>query len=195
MRCGDRPIARFLPRLDPDVGDAAALLGGDAAGEGIEGPGWSLEAVRTPGHTSNHLCFALVEEGALFSGDHVMGWSTTIVSPPDGDMSAYMASLASVGRRREGVFYPTHGAPVTEPAPYVAALIAHREEREAQIMATLAAGPQRIPAMVATMYADVPLHLHKAAARSVLSHLVRMREDGRVAAEGEPGPDAMWRLA
>ena len=166
-----------------------------AGGEGVEGPGWSLEAVHTPGHTSNHLCFALAEEVALFSGDHVMGWSTTIVSPPDGDMSAYMASLTRVGRRREGVFYPTHGAPVTEPAPYVAALVAHREEREAQILATLGAGPQRIPALVAAMYADVPLHLHKAAARSVLSHLVRMREDSRVAAEGEPGPDAMWRLS
>ncbi|MGE0256471.1 MAG: MBL fold metallo-hydrolase [Alphaproteobacteria bacterium] len=164
-------------------------------GDGVEGAGWSLEAVHTPGHTSNHLCFALAEERALFSGDHVMGWSTTIVSPPDGDMSAYMGSLAKVGRRPETLFYPTHGAPVTEPAPYVAALVAHREEREAQIVATLAAGPRRIPEMVAAMYADVPAHLHRAAARSVLSHLVRMREDGRVTCDGVPGAETVWRLA
>ncbi|MBM3559907.1 MAG: MBL fold metallo-hydrolase [Alphaproteobacteria bacterium] len=165
-----------------------------AEGEGVAGPDWSLEAVHTPGHTSNHLCFALAEEQALFCGDHVMGWSTTIVSPPDGDMTAYMASLAKVGRRRERIYYPTHGAPVSEPAPYVAALVAHREEREAQIAAALAGGPRHIPELVATMYADVPVNLHRAAARSVLSHLLRMHDDGRVACDGATGADAVWRL-
>ncbi len=165
-----------------------------ADGDVIAGKGWSVEAVHTPGHCSNHLCFALREEDALFCGDHVMGWSTSIVSPPDGDMAAYMASLEKVGRHPAGRYFPTHGAPIDAPKPYVKALIAHRHEREDQIIAELAAGPATIAAMVPRMYADVDPKLYPAAARSVLAHLVHMVETGRVAADGETGEDAVYRL-
>ena len=161
-------------------------------GETVAGDGWTVEGVHTPGHTSNHMCFALKEENALFPGDHVMGWSTTIVSPPDGDMYAYMASLEKLAGRLEGVYYPTHGAPITDPLPYVAALLAHRHEREDQIVACLADGIGRITDMVEKMYADVDPKLHRAAARSVLSHLIHMVETGRAASDGKPGPDTTY---
>ena len=163
-------------------------------GERIEGDGWTLEAVHTPGHTSNHLCYAFAEENALFSGDHVMGWSTTVVSPPDGDMQAYMRSLERLMARGEEVFWPTHGTSIRSPSKFVAALLAHRHEREDQIMACLASGTSTIPAMVETMYANVGRHLHAAAARSVQSHLIHMVETGRVHCDGPPGPDTAYRL-
>lgn len=164
-------------------------------GDRIEGDGWTLEAVHTPGHTSNHLCYALLEENALFPGDHVMGWSTTVVSPPDGDMRAYMRSLERLWVRGEEVFWPTHGPPITEPRTFVAALLAHRHEREDQILACLAHDAATIPEMVEIMYADVGHHLHAAAARSVLSHLIHMVETGRVRCDGPPGPDTVYRRA
>ncbi len=164
----------FMP--DVTVGD----------GDVMRGAGWTLEAVHTPGHTSNHLCFALREENALFSGDHVMGWSTTVVSPPDGDMADYMASLARLGARPESVFWPTHGPAIEAPGEFTAALIAHREAREAQIAACLEDGLTGIPDMVRRMYADVNPVLHGAAARSVLAHLIHMVETGRAACAGEP---------
>lgn len=166
-----------------------------ADGETVAGEGWSVEGVHTPGHTSNHMCFALKEENALFPGDHVMGWSTTIVSPPDGDMRAYMASLEKLTRRSERIYYPTHGAPITAPLPYVSALLDHRHEREDQILACLADGIGLIPNMVAKMYADVDPGLHRAAGRSVLSHLIHMVETGRAACEGKPAPDTNFNLA
>ena len=172
--------------FDPDV----QVRDGDV----IEGDGWTLEAVHTPGHTSNHLCYALDEENALFSGDHVMGWSTTVVSPPDGDMQAYMNSLERLKARGEQTFWPTHGPPIPRPNEFVGALLAHRHEREDQIMACLADGPSTIPRMVETMYADVGRHLHAAAARSVLSHLIHMVETRRVHCDGPPGPDTSYRL-
>ena len=165
-----------------------------ADGETVAGDGWTVEGVHTPGHTSNHMCFALKEENALFPGDHVMGWSTTIVSPPDGDMRAYMASLDKLLTRSEGIYYPTHGAPIADPPPYVAALLAHRHEREDQIVACLADGIGQIPDMVARMYADIDPKLHRAAARSVLSHLIHMVDTGRAASDGTPGPDTAYRL-
>lgn len=164
-------------------------------GDRIEGDGWTLEAVHTPGHTSNHLCYALLEENALFPGDHVMGWSTTVVSPPDGDMRAYMRSLERLWARGEEVFWPTHGPPITEPRDFVAALLAHRHEREDQILACLAHDAATIPEMVEIMYADVGRHLHAAAARSVLSHLIHMVETGRIRCDGPPGPDTVYRRA
>ena len=164
-------------------------------GDRIEGDGWTLEAVHTPGHTSNHLCYALLEENALFPGDHVMGWSTTVVSPPDGDMRAYMRSLERLRARGEEVFWPTHGPPIPEPRDFVAALLAHRHEREDQILACLAHDVSTIPEMVEIMYADVGRHLHAAAARSVLSHLIHMAETGRVRCDGPPGPDTVYRRA
>jgi glyoxylase-like metal-dependent hydrolase (beta-lactamase superfamily II) len=153
-------------------------------GETIEGSGFTFEAVHTPGHTSNHMCFALREEKALFTGDHVMGWSTTVVTPPDGDMAAYMASLRKLLARDDAVLYPTHGGPVRDPKPFIQAYIDHRLEREAQIVACLRDRLATIPEMVARMYADVDKRLHPAAARSVLAHLIQLEQEGRVARDG-----------
>jgi len=167
-----------------------------ADGDVLRGEGWTLEAVYTPGHTSNHLCFALPEEASLFPGDHVMGWSTTIVSPPDGDMQRYMESLEKLlARSQDKRYWPTHGDSIDAPQQHVAALIAHRRGREAQIAACLEAGVAEIPAMVTRMYTDVPEHLHKAAARSVLAHLIHMVESGRAATDGPPRSDSRYRKA
>ncbi len=179
---GPRVEAGFDPTYAPDH-----VLADD---ESIEGHGWTLTAVHTPGHTSNHLCFALPQEKALFSGDHVMGWSTSVVTPPDGDMAAYMASLRKLLDREDAIYYPTHGPAVTEPQRLVRGLITHRKQREGQILKLLAAGPKPIPAMVAVMYANVAPVLHPAAGRSVLAHLIDMQAKGLVVAEGD-----QWRLA
>ena len=114
-----------------------------ADGDEIAGGKWRFEAVHTPGHTSNHLCFALPDAGILFSGDHVMGWSTSVIAPPDGDMAAYMASLDKLLARRDAVYWPTHGPAITEPQRHVRAFIAHRREREAGILDCLKAGRAR----------------------------------------------------
>jgi glyoxylase-like metal-dependent hydrolase (beta-lactamase superfamily II) len=158
-------------------------------GEVIAGNGFTFECVHTPGHTSNHMCFALKEEKALFTGDHVMGWSTTVVTPPDGDMAQYMASLKKLMARDDAVFYPTHGAPIRAPKPFVQAYIDHRLDREAQIVACLRDGIKTIPAMVARMYADVDKRLHPAASRSVLAHLIQLEQEGRVVSN-----DGYYRL-
>lgn len=179
---GPRADAGFDPSYAPD-----RVL---ADGEAISGPGWTLRAVHTPGHTSNHLCFALEEEGALFSGDHVMGWSTTVVAPPDGDMAAYMQSLQKLMNRSDTRYYPTHGAPVEEPHRLVKGMIAHRRQRETQILAQLESGPCAIPAMVEQMYAAIDKRLWPAAGRSVLAHLIDLEARGRVMRSGEA-----WELA
>ena len=153
-------------------------------GDVIKGQGWTMEAVFTPGHTSNHMCFAFAQENALFSGDHVMGWSTTVVSPPDGNMKAYMANLDKLRARAEAVYYPTHGLPIRDPGPFLTALIAHRRAREDQIAACLGDGISDIHDMVARMYVDMDKRLHPAAAKSVLAHLVHMVETGRAGVEG-----------
>lgn len=149
-------------------------------GDRIADADWTMEAIHTPGHTSNHLCYAFLEEGALFTGDHVMGWSTTVVSPPDGNMRAYMASLEKLGARTEHRYYPTHGNPIENPKPFVKSLIAHRLDREAQILACVKSGKTTIAAMVPEMYRDTPVNLHPAAGRSVFAHLLHMVEDGRL---------------
>lgn len=154
-------------------------------GESLEGEGWSLTAVATPGHTSNHLCFALPQERALFSGDHVMGWSTTIVSPPDGDMAAYMASLAKLKARDDAIYYPAHGPAVDKPQKLVRGLLLHRRQREAQILAELGRGEAEIPAMVARMYKGIDPRLLPAAARSVLAHLIDLEARGLAKRRGE----------
>lgn len=154
-------------------------------GETLSGGGWALEAVATPGHTSNHLCFALAGTGLLFTGDHVMGWSTTVVSPPDGDMTAYMASLERLLGRNDAAFFPAHGPAVEDTQAHLRRLIEHRRMRERQILAYLAAGEGRIEGMVADMYRDVDLRLHPAAARSVLAHLLDLERRGIVRSEGE----------
>ena len=161
-----------------------------AHGGKVAGDHWTLEAVATPGHTSNHLCFAWPERGALFTGDHIMGWSTTIVSPPDGDMADYMASLDRLLERDDQVYYPTHGPAITEPKTHVRALIAHRRMREAQILAALQEGEGIITDMVPMLYRETDPGLYPAAARSVLAHLLDLEARGRVARSGEN-----WRLA
>lgn len=174
-------------RFTPDV----SVCGGGA----IAGRGWTMEAIRTPGHTSNHICYALAEENACFTGDHIMGWSTTVVTPPDGDMGDYMASLALIKSRDFKTLWPTHGPPITAPAPFIDGYVAHRHERTRQILAELAGGETRIEAMVPRMYAAVDKRLHPAAARSVLAHMIELVRDGRVVTDGPPGPRSQYRLA
>lgn len=161
-----------------------------ADGEAVAGPDWTLVAVHTPGHTSNHLCYALPEEKALFTGDHVMGWSTSVVAPPDGDMAAYMASLKKLLDRDDAIYYPTHGPAVTEPQRLARGLLAHRKQREGQILRLLGKQAQSIPAMVKVMYAGVAPVLHPAAGRSVLAHLIDLEARGLVARVGGD----RWRL-
>jgi glyoxylase-like metal-dependent hydrolase (beta-lactamase superfamily II) len=160
-------------------------------GERIEGPGWTFEALATPGHASNHMAFVLQEENALFSGDHVMGWSTTVVSPPDGDMGAYYASLRAVIARGFSTLWPTHGPPVTEPGPFLEAYLAHRLEREQQILDRLAAGDRSIAEMVPKLYAAVDRRLWPAASQSVLAHLQDLERRGVVRA----GPAGTYLLS
>jgi glyoxylase-like metal-dependent hydrolase (beta-lactamase superfamily II) len=163
-------------------------------GDAVEGPGWRLAAVHTPGHTSNHLCFALPEERTLFSGDHVMGWSTSVIAPPDGDMAAYMRSLDKLLRRDDAVYWPTHGPSIPDPKPFVRAFIAHRHERAQAILDRLAQGDEAIPAIVARVYVGLDPRLTGAAARSVLAHLVELVETGKVACDGPPTLGARYRL-
>jgi glyoxylase-like metal-dependent hydrolase (beta-lactamase superfamily II) len=153
-------------------------------GDVLTGDGFTFECVYTPGHTSNHMCYALREENALFTGDHVMGWSTTVVTPPDGDMAQYLASLRKLLARGDRVLYPTHGGPIADPKPFLQAYLDHRLAREAQIVACLRDGATTIPEIVARLYADVDKRLHPAASRSVLAHLIQMTNEGRVRAEG-----------
>lgn len=172
----------FAP--DVDLCHDGRLSGGD----------WTMEAIATPGHTSNHICYALLEENALFSGDHIMGWSTTVISPPDGDMGEYFASLDRVKARNFTTLWPTHGPPITEPGPFVQAYIDHRRAREAQILAALGSGFTRIKPMVAELYKAVDTRLHPAAAHSVMAHMLQLVKEGRVVCEGEPGLDSEYRL-
>jgi len=163
-------------------------------GDIIQGDGWSVECVFTPGHTSNHMCFALREEKALFSGDHVMGWSTSIVSPPDGDMAKYMASLKLLLSRGDEIYWPTHGPAITDPKPFVRAFIAHREDRERAIIEQIKAGHDTIAAMVPVIYAAVDKRLYPAAARSVFAHMLHLIGQGRVASDGEPRLSSSFRV-
>jgi glyoxylase-like metal-dependent hydrolase (beta-lactamase superfamily II) len=156
-----------------------------ADGERVEGEGWALAAVATPGHTSNHLCYALEGEGVLLTGDHVMGWSTTVIAPPDGDMTLYMESLDRLLGRDDRVYLPAHGPAVDKPHSHVRGLIAHRRMREKQILTRLGEGKGLIPDLVAEMYRDVDPRLHPAAGRSVLAHLVDLERRGLVRGEGE----------
>ncbi|MDK2766748.1 MAG: MBL fold metallo-hydrolase [Sphingomonas sp.] len=156
-----------------------------ADGERLSGMGWTIEAVSTPGHTSNHLCFALVESGALFTGDHIMGWSTSVVAPPDGDMGAYMASLDKLLRRDDRVYYPAHGPEVTTPQRLARGMIGHRKQREGQILRLIDQRIGAIPDMVARMYVGLDPRLTGAAGRSVLAHLIDLNNRGLVRAEGE----------
>lgn len=161
-----------------------------ADGERLSGEGWTIEAVATPGHTSNHLCFALVESGALFTGDHIMGWSTSVVAPPDGDMGAYMASLDKLIGREDRIYYPAHGPAVETPQRLTRGMIGHRKQREGQILRLLDRGIQTIPAMVAQMYVGLDPRLIGAAERSVLAHLIDLGQRGLARNAGN-----VWRRA
>ena len=168
-------------------------------GDIILTPHWEVEALYTPGHMSNHMCYALKTANALFSGDHVMGWSTTVVSPPDGNMAHYMHSLERLIQRAssgmDANYFPTHGAPITEVPPFLAAYKAHRMEREAMIVARLEAGDTKIADMVRVIYKDVDTRLHPAAARSVLAHLQWLVEKGRARTDGALSVHASFSLA
>ena len=141
-----------------------------------------FQCVFTPGHTSNHMCYALEDEMALFTGDHVMGWSTTVVAPPDGDMGDYMRSLEKLIARQDDILYPTHGSPIVAPRSFLRAYLSHRRMRETQIGRALMRGRDTVPALVETLYAGLAPALHRAAALTVEAHLKHMIEDGRVAA-------------
>lgn len=157
-------------------------------GESVVGPDWDLTALHTPGHLGGHLCLALGDQ--LFSGDHVMGWATSIVSPPDGDMGAYMASLDRLAARTWRRFLPGHGEPVENPAERLQQLIAHRRQREQQILQALAEGLSRIPALTARIYHDVPRHLLPAAERNVFAHLIDLASRNQIQAQPTLRPDA-----
>ena len=172
--------------FSPDV----ALADGDI----VRVPGATLRALHTPGHIANHLCFALEEEAALFTGDHLMGWATTVVAPPDGDMADYMESLEIVLERKDRVLYPTHGAPITEPLAFTAAVKAHRLARDAAILAALEEGPASPPEIVAVVYEGLDPALRVAAALNVRAHLEAHARAGRVLAPEEPNTGA-YRLA
>jgi glyoxylase-like metal-dependent hydrolase (beta-lactamase superfamily II) len=197
---GPHRAARPLHTGEANPLDAAADTGFTpeltlADGEIISGDGWSIEAIATPGHTANHLAFALRERDLLFSGDHVMGWATTIVAPPDGAMADYMRSLDRLLARGEERYLPGHGGLIAAAHAYVRALRNHRRMREAAILARLAAGDRTVAALVAAIYRDTPAALHGAAALSVLAHLEDLVARGSIATDGPPRVDGDYHLA
>ena len=161
----------------------------------VEGDGWRLEAIATPGHAANHLAFALAGTDAIFTGDHVMGWSTTVVAPPDGSMADYMASLDRLLDRPEKTYVPGHGGPIHEGPAFVRALRSHRRMREAAILDRLAKGDRTIAELVGAIYRDTDPRLHAAAGLSVLAHLEDLTARGRVASEGPPSIHGVFRPA
>jgi len=177
----DPPPSEPREGLDRGFTPDVALVDGEV----LEGGSWSLEAVHTPGHASNHLCYLLREEGLLFSGDQVMGWSTSVISPPDGDLGQYMASLEKLLARRTDLRYrPTHGPEIANPHAYVAALLAHRRERSAGILKVLDEAPATIAEIVPRLYSDVGKRLWRGAAASVYAHLLHLHDVGEVSVVG-----------
>jgi glyoxylase-like metal-dependent hydrolase (beta-lactamase superfamily II) len=195
--CGPHRAARALaegelPHLDASADREHVPDRELAEGETVAGRGWTLTALATPGHTMNHLAFALAEENSLFSGDHVMAWSTTVVAPPDGNMRAYMDSLDRLRERAETVYWPGHGGPVRDPRRFVRGLAGHRRQREAAIRARLAAGDRGIRAIVMAVYQGINPALRGAAALSVFAHLEDLVERGIVRSDGPPKLDAVF---
>jgi glyoxylase-like metal-dependent hydrolase (beta-lactamase superfamily II) len=197
------PTYGFGPHAGGRRGEPGIEEGGDwdftpdiVAREGntITGTDWRFEAVHTPGHTSNHLCFALPDSGILFSGDHVMGWSTSVIAPPDGDMAAYMASLEKLLARPDRVYWPTHGPAITEPDRHVRAFIAHRREREAGVVDCLKSGIETVEGIVDRLYIGLNPGLRRAAGRSVLAHLLDLIGRDIVASDGVPTTESHFRL-
>jgi glyoxylase-like metal-dependent hydrolase (beta-lactamase superfamily II) len=155
----------------------------------IVGEGFDLECVATPGHTANHICYALPQERALFSGDHVMGWSTSVIAPPDGNMGEYLASLEKLKARDDAIFYPTHGSPIANPGQWLSQLVAHRHARESQIVAALAGGGLTIAELTQRLYSGIEPALRAAASQQIAAHLEHLRARGRAMAK-----DGVWRL-
>jgi glyoxylase-like metal-dependent hydrolase (beta-lactamase superfamily II) len=184
-------VRRLDASADLDFRPDVAL----ADGEMVNGRGWTLQAVATPGHTVNHMAFAFKEADLLFAGDHVMAWSTTIVAPPDGAMSDYMASLQKLAGRAEPLYLPGHGAPVRDAPRYVQHLIRHRRAREASILHRLGKGAADIPTIVRAVYIGLDPRLIGAAALSVLAHLEELVARGTVITEGPPSITGTYRLA
>ncbi|MGO6852458.1 MBL fold metallo-hydrolase [Rhizobium leguminosarum] len=164
-------------------------------GQTLSGDGWALSAVLTPGHTTNHAAFALAGRDILFSGDHVMAWSTSIVAPPDGSMADYMESLDRLIAREDRLLLPGHGGPVTQPSTFLKALKAHRLRREQAVLARVQAGDRQIAEMVKVIYRDTDPKLHGAAALSVLAHIEDLLERGEIAVDGPPSLVALYRPA
>jgi glyoxylase-like metal-dependent hydrolase (beta-lactamase superfamily II) len=181
--CAPLSLETVGPRADASFDGDYAPDRALADGEALESDGKPIVAVATPGHTSNHLCFAY--EGALFSGDHVMGWSTTVVVPPDGDMAAYMQSLDKLRARDDRIYFPAHGEPVTKPQQYVRQLIGHRKQRETQILTLVGEQPRAIPDVVARAYPGLDPRLVTAAGGSVLAHLLDLERRGLVERDGD----------
>ena len=166
-----------------------------AHGDVVCGAGWRLTAVHTPGHTSNHLCFALDAEGVLFTGDHVMGWSTSVIGPPDGNLNQYLASLRLLLKRRDRRYWPTHGPAIDEPHTLVSAFLAHRNERTAQLLDALRAGPASLPQIVPSLYADVDKKLWKPAVASMYAHALALLEAGQIRCDGTAKRTSVYELA
>ncbi len=180
----------------PQGGDVRMEAGDDLSfkpdieirqGDIIKNKDWTIEAIHTPGHTSNHMCFALKEENTLFSGDHIMGWSTSVISPPDGDMGDYMDSLMRVRDRHFNRIWPTHGPAIEDVDIFVQAYIDHRLEREEQILLAIKAGHGNVMDMVTHIYTHIDKRLHPAAAHSVLAHLMHMQNSGKISCAGKAG--------
>lgn len=163
-----------------------------ANGEIVAGDAWTIQAIWTPGHMANHMAFAW--QDALFTGDLVMGWASSLVSPPDGDVAAYLKSCQQLAGRTDRTLFPGHGAPVTDPASRLDWLIRHRHDRERQILSALSGPSRRIGDLVDSIYHDLPRALHPAAARNVLAHLIDMHANGRVTARPGLTEDAVFRL-
>jgi glyoxylase-like metal-dependent hydrolase (beta-lactamase superfamily II) len=183
-------VARLDASGDRDFKPDVAL----ADGEVVSGAGWTIEAVTTPGHTANHMAFALREANTLFSGDHVMGWSTTIVAPPDGAMRDYMASLEKLAARPEQIYLPGHGGAVNDAPRFVGHLIRHRQGREASILGRLAKSPSDIPTLVRAIYIGIDPRLTRGAGLSVLAHLEDLVARGVVTTDGPPAIGGVYRL-
>lgn len=168
------------PRLDASIDHDFVPDARLAEGDAVSGPGWTLEALFTPGHMSNHMCFALKEEQALFAGDHVMSWATSVIAPPDGDMGQYFASLRKLLEREDAVYHPGHGPSRPDPLPLVRGYLSHRRMREEAIRARVAQGARTVAEIVATIYADVDPKLHGAAALSTRAHLDHLVAQGKL---------------
>ena len=164
-------------------------------GDVVQGDGWAIHGVFTPGHAANHMSFGLEGTGVLFSGDHVMAWSTSIVAPPDGSMSDYMASLDRLLARDDRLYLPGHGGPLRKPLPFLRGLKAHRKMRERAILERLRGGDRTIPDMVRAIYRDTDPRLHGAAGLSVLAHIEDLVAKGAAIAEADVSIDGVYRAA